>query len=379
MSIGVLTSLFPPELVDDVVQSHARIEQRSRLMPARLTTYFVLALALFRSDSYVDVVRQLAAGLDWATGWQGQWHVPSSPALTKARARLGPGVIEELFRRTAGVAAGGPLVGGLIPVAVDGTVLDIPDNKANETYFGRPAGRGDGQSAYPQARVVAIAQCGTQTVLEARISPIRVGEQTLLPDLFQALDGTMMLLADRGFYSYRLWEQALTSGAALCWRMKKNNVLPVRQTLADGSYLSRIYPDRSSRSRDSNGIDVRVVEYTIDDADEPIRLITSIVDHTTANAEQLARAYRHRWRIETTFNELKTHQGGPGLVLRSRSPDMIEQEIWGFLCVHLAIRLLIAETAVKSGRDPTDGSFTTALRSVRRTVVTHPGFSPRCR
>ena len=376
LSIGVLTSVFPPDLVDEVIESTSCVEQRSRLMPARLTTYFVLALTLFRSEGYVDVVRQLVAGLEWASGWRGKWHVPSSPGLSKARTRLGPGAVEELFKRTAGPVKCGSLVGGLIPVAVDGTVLDIPDTSANEHYFGRPPNRNDSPSAYPQARVVALAQCSTHGMLAASVGPLRNGEQTLVRDLFGALDQTMMLLADRLFFSFSLWEQALATGAGLCWRMKQNSVLPVRQVLSDGSYRSRIYPDANSRRRDTGGIDVRVVEYQVGDNPETIRLITSITDPATASAEQIAQAYRHRWHIETSFDELKTHQGGSGLVLRSKTPGMVLQEIWSFLCVHLAIRRIIADTAINAGRDPTEASFTAALRSARLTVVTHPGFSP---
>jgi hypothetical protein len=376
VSIGVLTRVFPPGLVDSVIAGLGRGERRSRLLPARLTVYFVLGLALFRSESYVDVMRQLVSGMEWASGWSHQWSVLSASGLKLARDRLGPDVMDELFTRVARPLRVGPRVAGLIPVAVDGTVLDMADTPGNAAFFGRPTARDGAASAFPQTRVLALAECGTQVIFAAVHGPCRVGEQSMMPGLFTHLDASMLLTCDRGFFSFDLWRQGLASGAQLCWRMKKNSTLPVLAELSDGSYLSRIYPTQKARRHDAGGIDVRVVEYRVGDSSEPFRLITSILDPARADAAVLAGAYRTRWRIESSFDELKTHQGGPGLVLRSGSPGLVRQEVAAFLCVHYAIRVIMADAAALGGRDPTGASFTTTLRSARRTVTTHPGFSP---
>jgi len=375
VSIGALTRVFPPELVDEVVQGLGRGEVRSRLMPARLTVYFVLALALFRSEGSVDVMRQLVSGLEWESGWKRTWRVPSAAALTLARGRLGEEVLEELFRRVAKPLGASPQVAGRVLVAIDGTHLDLPDTVANEECFGRRE-VAQGVAAFPQARVMALAECGTEAIFAAKVGALWVGEQTMAPELFGSLDQTMLLLADRGFFSYHLWKKAAATGAELCWRVKANMILPVLQVLPDGTFLSKVYPDGPFRSRDQHGLDVRVVDYRVDGSEQNYRLITTVLDTKTAPAEDLAAAYRARWRIEQSFDELKTHQKGPGLVLRSQSPALVRQEISALLCVHYAIRHLMAGAATASGRDPTDASFTATLRSARRTITTHPGFSP---
>jgi hypothetical protein len=259
---------------------------------------------------------------------------------------------------------------------VDGTVLDVPDTAANAGFFGRPPAKAGSVSAFPQARVLALADCVTGAIFAAADGPLAAGEQSMLPGLQGTLGPGTLLLADRGIFSFALWAAASETGAHLCWRMKKNSVLPVLAELPDGSYLSEVYATPKARRNGGSPIRVRVVEYTVGDGAEPFRLATSLLDPEAAPAADLAAAYRRRWRIEAAFDELKTHQGGPSLVLRSKSPTLVRQEIWAFLCVHLAIRRIMADAAWAAGRDPTEASFTTTLRSARRTVTTCPGFSP---
>ena len=124
---------------------------------------------------------------------------------------------------------------------------------------------------------------------------------------------------------------------------------------------------------------VRIIDYTLDDGREnatSYRLFTTVLDPSQASATDLAAAYAQRWEIESTFDELKTHQRGPRTVLRSKSPDLVLQEIWGHLCCHFAIRSLMAQAATHAGHDPDRVSFVAALRITRQTLA-HPGiFSP---
>ncbi len=75
-------------------------------------------------------------------------------------------------------------------------------------------------------------------------------------------------------------------------------------------------------------------------------------------------------QIEQDYRELKTHQRGPKMVLRSRSPEMVAQEVWAHLLVHHAIRTLMHQAALDAGVDPDRVSFTRSLRIVRRQVAT---------
>jgi hypothetical protein len=265
-------------------------------------------------------------------------------------------------------------------VAIDGTCLDLADTAANEAFFGRPgAGRGE-RAAFPQARVLALAECGTHAVLAAEAAPLSSSENALAGPLIErAVTAADMLLADRGFFSNALWARARATGADLLWRVKTGSrgpkPVPVRE-LADGSWIGRL---RLPGTDLPGPIEVRVVDYEIDDGranPTRYRLLTSILDPAEAPAADLARAYAERWEVEMVFDELKTHQRGARQVLRSKSPALVLQEIWGHLCCHYAIRSLMADAAAQAGRDPDRVSFTAALRIVRGTLAQPDAFPP---
>lgn len=385
ISIGVLTRVYPPELVDEVIAATGRGEQRHRVMPARVTAYYVLALALFGHASYEEAMRFLVDGLAWSEGWRRQWQVPTKAAMFKARQRLGPEPLQALYEGTArplGTAdTEGVWFGGWRVMSLDGTCLDVPDSAANDEAFGRPgSGRGEGRGgAFPQLRLVGLCEAGTHAIVDAAFGPFRLGEQTLAEDLLRSLEPGMLCIADRGFYSFRLFEQARATGADLLWRVKANLLkIEADEHLDDGSYLARIY-DSADRAR-RHGETVRVIDYHLDDGagsqGERYRLVTTILDPNAASAADLAGCYPQRWELETALGELKTHQRGPRVVLRSKDPDGVYQETYAHLAVHYAIRTLMHEAALTAQLDPDRLSFTRSLRVARRTTGSHPGFSP---
>jgi hypothetical protein len=382
ISIGVLTRTYPPELVDRALAQSGRLEQRTRLLPAQTMVYYAMALALFAEGSYEEVMRNLVEGLDWQSGWQRPWRVPSKVAIAKARSRLGAEPLRLLYEQAARPLAtpksAGAFCGALRLMAIDGTTLDLADTPANEAAFGRPgSGRGEGRGAYPQLRAVGLAECGTHAITDVALGPISRGEGSLAAELWRSLGPGMLLLADRGFWDFKAFKAARASGAELLWRVRKSLVLAVEEVLGDGSYRSRVYASTDRRRADP--IAVRVIEYELDDpalGGERYRLATTLLDPEAAPAEQLAAAYPERWEFETALDELKTHQRGPRLVLRSKSPEGVYQEVYGHLLVHYAIRALMHEVAGGAGRDPDRLSFTRALRVVRRSARAGPGFSP---
>ncbi len=380
IAIGVLTRTVPPELVDEVVAATDTGEVRKRLLPARVVVYFVLAMCLFSGQGYEEVARLLTEGLAWARRWRGRWEVPSTAAISRARTRLGAEPLRMLFDRVcrplAVEATKGAFYRGWRLVAVDGTTLDVPDTPSNVEAFGRPgSGRGEGQGGFPQVRVAALAECGTHAIFAAATGPLSTHETTLARRLFDHLRAGMLLLADRGFVGFDLWVEAVATGADLLWRVKTNMVLPVLEPLPDGSYLSQIVAAGDRKRR--NPTTVRVVEYTLAATDTVYRLITTILDPQQAPAVELAALYAQRWEFETALDEVKTHQRGPGLVLRSRHPEGVQQEIYGFLLVHYAIRELMWQAAQQAGEDPDRISFTRTLNLVRRQVTAQAAFSPR--
>ncbi|WP_328926695.1 IS4 family transposase [Streptomyces sp. NBC_00190] len=385
--VGVLTRMYPPWLVDEVVAQCDRTEKRRRLLPARLVVYFLLAMALFSPAPYLEVMRHLAEGLRWAGLW-GSWHPPSKAAIFRARGRLGVEPMAALFDRCAR-PLGTPAMPGVFwrgwrLMAIDGTRFDVADSAANAAEFGRPGtGRGEGTGGYPQVQVVALVECGTHAVVDAVLGGWHDGEVRLAEDLERSLTEDMLVLGDRNLPSTRLWRALTSSGADLCFRAKTNRRLPVLQTLPDGSWLTVIQAgDDKKAGREP--VAVRVIRYRLDDPGRPGEdqyvLLTSVLDPVRAPAADLAALYPQRWECESVLDEIKTHQrGAKTVVLASKTPTGVRQEIYAHLLVHHALRALMAEAAAGSP-EPVDCdrlSFTTALRAARRTVTILPGsFSP---
>jgi hypothetical protein len=230
---------------------------------------------------------------------------------------------------------------------------------------------------YPQIRLVGLLECGTHVAFDAAIGSLRTREHALAREVFRSIGAGMLLLADRGFFGVDLWKTAAATGADLLWRVRKDIVLAVAQQLSDGSYLSEIF-DQSDIHHTRAGVPVRVIQYTIGDHDTVYRLITTILDPTSAPASELAALYAQRWEFESTLDEIKTHLGGSNLGLRSQHPDGAEQELFGFLLMHHAIRALIHQAAREGDHDPDRISFNRTLRVVRRQVTGQAAF-PRGR
>jgi Insertion element 4 transposase N-terminal/Transposase DDE domain len=386
ISIGVITRVFPPELVDAVVAEAGRAERRHRLLPARVVVYYVLAMALFSQASYEEVMRQLTEGLSWASGWERSWAVPSKAAIFRARQRLGVEPLELLFAAVAvplaSEATRGAFYRGLRLMSLDGTCLDVADTPANAAAFGRPgSSRREGGGAFPQLRLVGLAESGTHAITAATMGPYETSENALADELLGSLGERMLCLADRGFYSFERFQAARETGAQLLWRVRSNMRLPREHSLPDGSFLTRVYASQADQRAGRDGVAARVIEYRLDDpgrpqAQERYRLLCTLADCEAAPAGELAALYRERWELEGALDELKTHQRGARVVLRSKHPDGVYQEAYGYLCTHYAIRRLMHDAALQADLDPDRLSFTRSLRAARRSTRTHPGLSP---
>lgn len=380
MSVGVLTRTFPPALVDEVVASCQRTEQRNRSLPARAMAYFSIGMALHSDGSYEDVLGLLSDGLAWTTGEEPP-PLPSKSAVFQARARLGSEPMRGLFAKVAVPLARpdtpGAFLGGRRLVAIDGTCLDVADTGVNAAHFGRPGVNKGEQAAFPQARLVAVAECATHAVLDAVVGPYTTAENTLAGQLVERLGPGTLLLGDRGLCGFPLWSKASATGCDLLWRANSVMAPRVVEELADGSVLAELRPSGNA-ARKAEPLMIRIVEYRVTDGrhnEETYRLFTTILDPADVSATDLAAAYMQRWEIESVFDELKVHQRGARTVLRSKSPDLVLQEIWGHLCCHYAIRTLMWEAADTAGVDPDRVSFTASLRVARRSIPAARDFS----
>ena len=379
--MGVLTRTFPPGLVDEVIAEAGRTELRNRLLPARVMAYFAIGMALHSEGSYEDVLSLLTDGLAWAADSE-PVKLASKSAIFQARGRLGSAPVEALFRRVAKPVAlpatQGCWLAGRRLVAIDGMCLDVADSPDNDVWFG-PAGVNKGErAAFPQARVVALAECGTYVIFDAVVGGYATAENTLARRLVDRLQPGMLLLAGRGFCGFALWARAAATGADLLWRAMGNMKPRHIETLADGTWLAELSP-AGKTGRTTAPVTIRVIDYQLDDGrlnDTTYRLFTTLLDPVEAPAIDLAVAHTQRWEIESTFDELKTHQRGARTVLRSKSPELVLQEIWGHLCCHYAIRTLMWEAADHAKVDPDRVSFVAALRIARRSISAARDLSP---
>ena len=386
ISLGVLTAQFPMEVVEQVLFETERLSERERALPAHMMVYYVIAMALYADVSTREVLRCVVEGARWL-GDPLAAALPGRAAISRARIRLGASPMESLYRAVVAPCAKegtpGAWYRGWRVMSLDGTTFDVGDTTANARAFGRPgSGRGvNATGAFPQLRVVGLLENGTHVICGAQLGTYHTSETTLARDVVPTLTRDMLCLADRGFLGFDLWRAAAATGAELLWRASATFTLPVLERFADGSYRSALRAPTSGARADRRPIAVRVIEYTLPGvpAAEPrYRVVTTLLEPARAPADELAALYHQRWEMETAFDELKTHLKGAGRVLRSKTPALVEQEAWGFLLAHFALRALMHEAALGAlprARDPDTLSFIHTLRVARRTLP-HVGAIP---
>jgi hypothetical protein len=357
-------------MVDDALARTARLQRRVRVLPARVVVYLLLAGALFAELGYAQVWRRLIAGL------QGVGVVtPTASALRQARQRLGPAPLRALFDLLRGPAATATTAAtaqvswrGRLLCAIDGTTMSVPDSPANLARYVRQRGL-HGGSGYPLMRLTALVSCGTRSVIDAVFDPITTGEIAHAHRLTGSLRAGMLLLADRNFAAAGLVTALASTGADLLIRAKTGRRPPVLARHRDGSYLSVL-----------GGVRVRVIEAQISIATRAgtrtghYRLVTTLLDPGRWPAGELLTLYHQRWEIETAYLELKSSILG-GRVLRARTPDGVEQEVYALLITYQLLRTAMTDaTDSRPGLDPDRASFTTALHAARDQVIHAAGI-----
>jgi hypothetical protein len=359
-----LDQIIRPEDIRQALEATGRISTRSCVLTYEVIFRVVLAMGLL-TDLPIRQVFKHARRLR-----EGE-ESPARSNLCMARRRLGVAPVRHLFDRVVRPLARretpGAFYRGFRLMAIDGTVLDVYDSPANAAAFGRPSAGPRGDGAFPQVRKLSLVELGTHVEVALAVKPCRSDERAMVAGLLGSLSPEMLVLLDRAFFSYGRWRDLEARGVKLLARVVKSLILRPIRALADGSYLAKVYKSPSDRSKDLDGIMVRVIRYTLDDPQRVGHgavhvLITNLFESALYPADELIILYHERWEEELVFDEQKTHQDPRRATkpaqLRSETPCGVMQEIYALSLGHFVIRSLMFEAAATAGIDPDELSFT---------------------
>src|SRR5258707_729660 len=340
--------IIPPQAVQDVLEQTGHAKRHYARLPARFMVWFVVGLSLFSKDSYRQVFKWLQRFRPGGT--------PGRNTLAEARKGLGIAPLRLLAHRVVRLLGTpetpGAFYKGMRLMGLDGFILDLPDTPANERAFDRPGG-GRAPGAFPQARVLALCETGSHVLYRWLVKPCHRGEVSMTPYLLRWLEEDMLLLWDRNFLSYKHLQQVKVRKANLLARIKSTFLFKPTLVLPDGSYLAKMYRSPRHRDQDKEGIEVRILEYTLEgtghaDEGKTHRLLTTLLDPGEHPAEELIVLYHERWEEELAIDELKTHEKERP-VLRSQTPAGVVQEIEGLMLVHYLVRTVMQEASAEQG------------------------------
>ena len=228
ISLGVIAKTFPPDRVRQALAETGKASERERDLPAQVTVYYAIALALYMTGSTREVLRYLLEGLRWLWGAEAV-RVAGKSGISQARTRLGAAPLCSLYEQVVHPVATHATKGAWYRtwrlVSLGGSCLGVADTAENDAVFGRP-GASRGESAFPQLRFVALVENGTHVLFGARLGGFADGETTLAHAALAALRPGMLCLADRQFFGHAVWQAAAATGAELLWRVKRNLRLP---------------------------------------------------------------------------------------------------------------------------------------------------------
>lgn len=423
LGTSLLARIYPADLIAQLLDAHQCNSQRLRDFPATAVVYYTMSLSLYPEAAYGPVFDAVAQGL----AWRDKQDAPATlkaPSISAARSRLPWQMFKDLQERCCQPMASAAtcpdaFYQGLRLMAIDGSNFEIPDEPDNVKAFGRPGSR-TGVAGYPQAQCAILVECATHAIVGANIGAYRDAEWTVCKPLLGRMDSSMLCLADRGFDAYAYWCSAKATGAQLLWRCDSNRKLPVLQELPDGSFISEIRPGKVlARDKTCLPVRVRVIEYCLENdknakntkdgkeakdaksiktqesvADTPVdsdtdtpeggadtdtatryRLLSTLLDPVQAPGLELAKLYHQRWEVEGVFDELKTHLRQSKRVFRSKTPDLVRQEFYGWVMAHYAVRWLMAGAAAKHSKIPRELSFV-ANTHLLRSAQPHSGAFP---
>lgn len=364
--------LFADVDLEDVV-SRALAEatkpgKRRRNLPDDVVLWIIVGMSIFRQHSLVQLTQELGVLGD------GGKRLASS-SITEARARLGARplrvLFEELSMRWGHRAAAEDRWHDLAVYAFDGTTLTVADSDENDAFFGRPASR-DGRAGYPKTRLVGLMAVRSRLLVEAAFGPYAgkgTGETTLAAPMWDGLPDRSVLLFDRGFIDTARMHQLTSGGTSRHFVTRESKTLSWQtvEPIGDHDSLIDVRVSEAALQADDTApatLRLRRIEYQID-GHAPSALFTSLLCPKTWPADAVVELYHERWDIELAYRDVKQTQLQRLEALRSRTPEGVEQEIWGLLTAYQLVRQRMLIVARDLNKPPGRLSFKTALLAVQ--------------
>lgn len=362
---------LPVEWIEAALVACGKASVRKRRLPAQQVVWLVIALALYRRLP----VKEIVDSLDLALPELDDRCITTS-ATTQARQRLGAQPLRWLFETTAlrWIAQDEErfLFHGLSVLAMDGTTLRLAESEANRAHFGAQNYPNDKVASYPQTRGVTLMMLATQLIRDARFGPYKTSEVTFAHELLASIPENSLTVLDRGFFSAELLCNLVSRGTNRHFLIPSKST--TKWTLIEGSDEDGLVemkvsePARKSDPTLPRTWRVRALRVA-DGKGKFSYFLTSLTDRKKFKAKEIIAHYAFRWRIETSYRELKHSMMGSALTLRSMSVDGTEQEIWGAMIAYNLIRLEIAKAAIEAKCEPTQISFTTALFTIQNELI----------
>ena len=376
VSMTMLSEVYPTEVMERCVQQSepwSTKVRRVRLSTALSLVLFVIAMGLWSRRNQCQVWQSLVGKLSDIHPAEPKSTI-SDAGLSGRRKALGSQCVQALMRERCQVIAQRSSMPSAFfaryrLMAIDGTVFNTADTKANAQAFGRSSNQ-YGPGAYPQVRCVLLAECGSHAVVGLVIDGYAVSEVHGAQRLLEQVGPNMLVLVDAGITSGGFLEHARERRAHVLGALEAGawEHLNHQRRLADGSVLAWVGP---TRPRDAKyplrrGMWVRIISYRVTDErlgeqGKVYRLVTTLLNPRVAPALSLIALYHERWEIELVIDEIKTHERAQRKVLRSKTPEGVRQELYGIYLAHYAVRVLLAHAAVEAELDPDRLSFTEGL------------------
>jgi len=376
VDMTLLAQVYPTEAIERCVgQSQPWMQKVRRVRQSTLLTlvWWVIGLALWSRLNQELVWQKLVGKLSVLHPGEPPSQLSAS-ALSGRRQALGSQGLQALLQECCQVIAHPhsmptAFFGRYRLMAIDGTVFSTADTEANEAAFGRSSNQ-YGKGAYPQARCVLLAECGSHAVVGLEIGRYDVSEVHGAHHFLDEVGRDTLVLVDAGIISGGFLEHARQRGAQVLGALEAGvwEHLKHQRRLADGSVLAWVPPTRAGQAKYpvQHGLWVRIISYQVTDerlgeVGQVYRLVTTLLNPRVAPALELIELYHERWEVELVIDEIKTHERVQRKVLRSKTPEGVRQELYGIFLAHYAVRVHLAQAATQAELDPDRLSFTAGL------------------